>query len=48
MDIESLFIAIKEHYDENTEYLDPLPPEDDKHGNIEYKLKLIKTEERRL
>ncbi|KAL4429496.1 hypothetical protein ABPG74_001341 [Tetrahymena malaccensis] len=48
MDIEQLCQAVKEHYKEDTEYLDPLPPEDDKHGNIEYKLKLIKTEERRL
>ncbi|KAL4472863.1 hypothetical protein ABPG72_020597 [Tetrahymena utriculariae] len=48
MDIEQLCQAVKENYQEDTEYLDPLPPEDDKHGNIEYKLKLIKTEERRL
>ncbi|EAR99018.2 elongation factor Tu GTP-binding domain protein (macronuclear) [Tetrahymena thermophila SB210] len=48
MDIEQLCQAVKEHYQDDAEYLDPLPPEDDKHGNIEYKLKLIKTEERRL
>ena len=49
MDLESMFEQIKEEYSgDDTEYLEMQPPEDDKDGNIEYKLKLIKTEERRL
>jgi hypothetical protein len=43
-----MFALVKQHYGEDTEYLDMQPPEDDKYGNIEYKLKLIKTDERRL
>lgn len=49
MDIEAMLELIKEEYSvDDTEYLEIQPPEDDKDGNIEYKLKLIKTEERRL
>ncbi|EGR30739.1 kinesin motor domain protein [Ichthyophthirius multifiliis] len=49
MDIDQLFQYIKDNYkSDEEEYFDSLPPEDDKNGNIEYKLKLIKLEEKRL